>query len=549
MPDFTETAAERRINDAPATKNNSSDQSDLNMGSPEIPASHSEYDIEPSKLSSQGLIKACGYYAKLAEINPDLAHTQAEATVKIIQQSESLKKEGLDEAKIKKAQWGTMGDRHKKRVKEKEDLAPDLPVKISSPETPNDIPGTDKNTDSGQEIDAKHPVVYNMPPISIRADPNIKATQPEVLIDAPTLANAAKSVKSHLQPKPEVHQEPTGNEAVKLDVDYQEDIFTQNNPDNASVLLLEPDTNITNEIASENNKVPPAETKTRTMPVMKFYAADKTSAFNTEIDQINDNDGAGLLESAAESEDLITESDISPALESAPDGADLTATNIDPLDAETFSIESSEAVQLEPNTEVVDSFNTALQNYIFNNDIDKELPPEDDGSLNLTYAEEVMNEVNQPIPNIVHEFSNSLSELSNEDKIILSPTLQEIADVVQTLDYLKTEEVDPELTKVAEQELRELVIILLEALDLNHDNENVEALITTLLKVKNLKQPRPDIVNFSTSYIENQGTYELKKQSSPLVNLLTNIEQNAARLLGRFVLFSAARFPLEISTA
>jgi uncharacterized protein YktA (UPF0223 family) len=109
----------------------------------EISESHPDIDIDVKQFSAGALIKACPHYAKMAEINPELARAQATEVVQRMQERETMQEKGVDATTIKRAQFAAMKERLQAKAKEKA-------ASKTTPQEPDQPPAQEKRIENAE---------------------------------------------------------------------------------------------------------------------------------------------------------------------------------------------------------------------------------------------------------------------------------------------------------------------------------------------------------------------------------------------------------------
>lgn len=139
-------------------------------------------------------------------------------------------------------------------------------------------------------------------------------------------------------------------------------------------------------------------------------------------------------------------------------------------------------------------------------------------------------------------FTEQLDELSPPDKEAVTPVLQEIATVVQTIAELKTdvETINPQMLEGAQERLETLVITLAEQLHITCDPETIEQITVALIR-SNLQPDQLEQLLRQEADLEKDGTHEAKLfRQRAAGTLASDVAHTLTQFLGIFALRHSA---------
>lgn len=469
---------------------------------PEMPSLHPT--IDAGTLTVGGLIKACPYYAKLAEANPELARTEAAVVVQRVQEREAMRETGMNGDAIKKQQWSAMRERHKEKVTSEERLAPAKSTREAKAEPAPQAAAAQRQTMIAEAERAVAAVQHEV----------VERELPERLEPSTAQTTVTEAVASVREPaKPQVAMEQIAAQAAQV---------AQLHAEQAHAAVAEAGAApVVGAAAAARDAVEAAYGHARPaeQPLVVEHAAPAEYAPAPDTAELGAADGKTL----------------EPAHDSpAPSSPELSAVPERPT--------WDDVLEKEP-AELYSDFTKSLQAMAALPEEPALTFTEATGADEPTVPAPVDSvQESQPIPVIAATIAERLAELDTAEKAVVAPVLQEVVRAVRAVDLLITADAEPEAIKTARAELAELVTALCEQLGSEYEPEDIEHLVTMLLRPD--FQP-PQAEEAAVVDLEHDGTHEAKLQFAQFVSDgLSGVETAVEQLLGKVVVFYAAHHSL-----
>ena len=455
---------------------------------PEMPASHPEFD--PKTLTVDGLIKACPYYAKLAETNPDIVKTEATEMVQRVQEREAMRDSGMSDAAIKKQQWSLMRERHNAKTKAAEQASPEHVAQKDKPE-----PTIAQTTPAQELIIAKTSVpdearLVTPPPIEAQRDIAPIVTKLEMPPTATTPTAAKHAETSALIDTARQHEQLTA-------------AVTQ-----SKVSVLE------REEHQSPDTVTPTLATTAHNPSQVRSEADREGSRGEDLSVV-----AGKATEVSESEREITDGIPEISAVAIPEAAKQDAGE-------------------EPATVTLERFTTTLKT------LTREASPESPESPDAPPALEA------PVVAVVIEVKDKLAKLDlkqQEEALLIVPN---IAESLQTIKHLQHEAAAPKDIVTAVEKMREQIVQLFKAINIEPDDEKIEYFIQAMLAPNFAFYKQTPL---TPEELAKMGTREVKLASqftALLTQTATEEEMSVGQRLGQVILaFIHPTFRLELKAS
>lgn len=186
-----------------------------------------------------------------------------------------------------------------------------------------------------------------------------------------------------------------------------------------------------------------------------------------------------------------------------------------------------EIAEKEPD-EVFESFTQALVDLIH---IDAKVPlaePSPQLQLAETLESEADNE--EPLPVIVHQVAQKLSDLEPAERELVAPIVKTVAEAAQEIRLLQTTEASAAEIEVATERLVQLTEELFEALGIEYDEDAVAQFVAVMLRASFMPAPK----TMTVLDLEKLGTHEVKHHFPSLAAVLADLLTPLQRMVGIF---------------
>lgn len=452
-----------------------------------------------------------------------------------------------------------------------QDLADMCPIDLNDPRITQEAKtefAIKALNESGQAIDPEHEDLFtkviekNNLQRKFTVNPDIKAL---VVKDEPKQTNkspqakeikqindSSKAVTGLIPKKPELgasvlRAQSANRLQEQLDVSVVLETQTIHDQDIVQVMLKQAD----EDLAKQPENMPIADMETqpqrsdqesgRKSALTEYLATitqtEDLNVFDTAIDQlsVDGNDPIVevkpiVLDDISERPIIFSDSPIDYQQQSPtePIKEDMPAE----APSKTLEISWQDELSKEPEEQCQD-FTQALQNLVELMS-DPPIPGDNETSavqLDNTETQETV------LRDIVIVMADRLTKMEINDRELVVPVMQNIISQLNNIQLLKTQEIEPEIILEAETKLKELVIVLFEAVGLDCNEQQAEQLIWLMLSPN--FQPPQRLIDQEEIDLEKNGTREAKI-TLRIAQLGTNFidaEDKLLQALGMFALF------------
>jgi hypothetical protein len=138
----------------------------------------------------------------------------------------------------------------------------------------------------------------------------------------------------------------------------------------------------------------------------------------------------------------------------------------------------------------------------------------------------------EPLPPIVHEVAQKLTDLEPQDRESVAPVVKNLAEAVQEVRLLELGEALPAEIEIAKARVAELVEELFETLGIEYSEEALEQFMAVMLGSNFMLAPSAAI----ELDLEHSGTHEVKRRFPLLMAAVSDLITPLHRALGTFAL-------------
>ncbi len=519
---------------------------------PEMPASHLEIDAKA--ITIDGLIKACPYFAKIAERDPERAKSIATEAVQRQIEEAAMRASGASDADIKKQQWAAMRERHRQKMKTSEnqdeksisfhpDPVEERPVtEIRAIERVVNVDLTDKWQEEKVDINEDEMTIAKDVAILVEQARELNLLETAIDIKQKSLEDVFAQNKP-VMPKPkkavvkrvesELHRQHEEVNPVHTVLPTDHPVYMQHTDKAAQIVAPEETVMPSTVLKSPLDTVKAVSH----IPLMEAPETKQTLGSAEQQSDVEQGVVERIVDQAVAEQVMHERFELTDSRSVTPSAA-LVTERIEPV-AWTNELDKESLQIYKDFTEALRDLVTLPDKYPMP-ELEGELTIVDEDDLISNNEEIQESDAAHDIPITVVE---RLANLESEAQEMAAVIVADIFQTVHTIEMLNSAEtIEVQTVERMQAKLEELVITLFDQIDIEYKPEDIEWFVALLLR-PDFQLPQFEGTDQIAVDLEHDGTREAKIYLfSKTVGFVADVEHNLERLLGMLVLFRATVF-------